>query len=283
MQNTSEIKEKIIQILRLKGPSIPVHIAKEIEQSILFTSAFLSELHSEKKIKMSNLRVGSSPIYFLKNQEHLLEKFSDNLKSKEKEAFLLLKEKKFLIDEEQQPAIRVALREIKDFAIPFQKENKLIWRYLSVPETEFKEITTKSEIETETQILIEDNKKEESLNIFDKKPKKLIKPKKKASQKKGDKFFNRVKEYLSKKSIEIQDIESIGKNELSFIADIEGKRKLILAYNKKKITETDIIKSHKKAKELKLDYIILSLGEPLKKLNVLINAIKDLDKIGRIE
>jgi len=42
IKDTSEIKEKIILILRKNGPSLPVHIAKEIETSILFTSAFLS-------------------------------------------------------------------------------------------------------------------------------------------------------------------------------------------------------------------------------------------------
>ena len=48
VKDTSEIKEKILSILKRRGPSLPVHIAKEIESSMLFTSAFLSELVSEK-------------------------------------------------------------------------------------------------------------------------------------------------------------------------------------------------------------------------------------------
>ena len=161
IQNPAEIKEKIMQVLMIRGPSIPVHIAKEIGQSILFTSAFLSELFSEKKIKQSNLRIGNSPAYFIQGQEFMLEKFSYHLKSREKDAFTLLKEKKFLIDEEQEPAIRVALRAIKDFAVPFQKNNKLIWRYFKIPENEFilkKEITV-SESSDESRVL----------DIFDKK------------------------------------------------------------------------------------------------------------------
>ncbi|MFC1682475.1 hypothetical protein ACFL0X_02575, partial [Nanoarchaeota archaeon] len=72
-------------------------------------------------------RVGSSPVYFLEGQERGLEGFSNHLKSKEKEAFDLLKEKKFLGDSEIEPAIRVALRAIKDFAVPFERDGKVIW------------------------------------------------------------------------------------------------------------------------------------------------------------
>jgi len=137
IQNNLNLKEKILSILQKRGPSLPVHIAKEIDLSMLFASAFLSELVSEKKIKISNMKIGNSPIYFLPGQESMLEKFSQYLKSKEKEAFILLKEKKFLKDKNQDPAIRIALRTIKDFAIAFKKNEEIIWRFFTVSETEF--------------------------------------------------------------------------------------------------------------------------------------------------
>ena len=130
-QDTNIIKEKVISTLKIKGPSLPIHIAKEIEQPMLFASAFLSELISEKKIKMSHMRVGSSPVYYLREQIADLSKFSEYLKSKEKEAFKMLKENRFLEDEILQPAIRVALREIKDFAIPFKKNEKIYQKRLT--------------------------------------------------------------------------------------------------------------------------------------------------------
>ena len=98
VQDTSELKEKILSTFKQRGPSLPVHIAGATGLSILFASAFLSELFSEKKIKISHMKVGSSPIYFLPGQEHLLENFSQYIKGKEKETFLLLKEKKILKD-----------------------------------------------------------------------------------------------------------------------------------------------------------------------------------------
>jgi len=267
-QNSSEIKEKILFLLRKRGPSLPVHIAREIGLSILFASAFLSELVSERRIKISNMKVGNSPIYFIPGQESLLENFSQYLKSKEGDAFILLKEKKFLEDKKQDPAIRVALRAIKDFAIPFKKNEEIFWRYLTIPEKELK-------------IKEKPRKIEEKLDIFDKKPKKTTK--KKTPQKKNDKFFNRVKEFLSKKSIEIVDIESFDKNELILCIKSQGERKLLVAYNKKRINENDIVKANKRALESDLSYIILSLGEPLKKLNSLINAIKNLSTIEKLE
>ncbi len=294
-KDASEIKEKILLILKRRGPSLPVHIAKETELSILFASAFLSELLSEKKIKMSNMKIGSSPIYFISGQEPILEKSSQYLKSKEKDAFTLLKEKRIIKDTEQNPAIRVALRSIKDFAVPFKKDGEIFWRYFTIPESEFKidekqkaRLTQPKAQQEIVRLKIKQSEpvseqiKQKELNIFDK-PKLKPKKRRKPSQKKNDKFFNKVKEFLSQKSIEILDIESFSKNDLFLRINDAGKERLLVAYNKKRINENDIIKAHKKASELNLSYIILSLGEPLKKLSNLINAIKDLRGIEKIE
>jgi len=135
--NALEIKEKMISILNQKGPSLPVHIAKETDLSILFASAFLSELIADKRLKVSSMKVGNSPLYLIPGHESMLENFSDYLKGKEKEAFNLIKEKKFLKDSEMEPAIRVAIREIKDFAIQFKMEGEIYWRYLTENESDF--------------------------------------------------------------------------------------------------------------------------------------------------
>ena len=302
-QDHLQVKEKIISFIKMRGPSLPVHIGKEINTNILFTSAFLSELISEKRLKISRLKVGNSSLYFIPEQESLLEGFSQHLKSKEKEAFELLKQKRILKDSEQHPAIRVALREIKDFAIPFKKNGELYWKYLKVSDMELIELM-KNEIPVKSQTIKEKSpekpiiseqiilpKKEE---IKDKEnyqsmvglKKKIIKKdilNKKIYQKKNDKFFNRVKEFLSKNSIEILDIEDASKDNLILRIKINGKEKLLVAYNKKKIDENDIIKAYKKSSELALEYIIISLGEPSKKINEFIEAVKKLDGIKKIE
>ena len=288
-KDTSEIKQKIINTLKIRGPSLPVHIAKEINMSILFTSAFLSELIAERRIKTSNMKVGSSKLHFLEGQEPNLEKFAHHLSFKEKEAFELLKQKKFLEDEKQVPAIRVALRAIKDFAIPIDRD-KIIWRYYLIPESEYnmekpvpKPLPKIQEIKKEKELGIFDKtaeEKEKTLEI--KKPKKSTR-KSSSTQKKNEKFFDKVKEHLSKRNIEILDIVGFSKNDLTLKVNTNQREYLLVAYNKKRIKEEDIIKASKKASELGLRYIILSLGEPLKKLSNLIEAIKDFAGTEKIE
>ncbi|MEK6833545.1 MAG: hypothetical protein AABY32_05860 [Nanoarchaeota archaeon] len=354
VQNASQIKEKILSTLKIRGPTIPVYLAKEAGVSMLFASAFLSELLSDRKVKMSHMRVGNSPVYYIPGQETQLERFSNHLKSKEKDAFLLLQRKKFLKDSEQSPAIRVALREIKDFAFHFRINDEVFWRYLTTPESEFKQeikpieehkyieakpkpfdkeerklgdkiikdikiedieeirkdnekLEKKKEIEKEENIELaapekpkeeikieeipQEKKKEErevqaKAKHSEEKPKKIkqIKtPKKKSTQKKDNKFFEKIKEFLSKETIEIINVESFKKNEILLRIKSEGKEKLLVAYNKKKISDTDIINANKKASQLNLKYTILSMGEPSKKLSSLIESVQNLEKIEKIE
>ena len=56
----------------------------------------------------------------------------------------------------------------------------------------------------------------------------------------------------------------------------------MIAYNKKRITELDLIKSYKKLSDKNIPYILLSLGDPSKKFTNLIESIKKLDKIEKI-
>ncbi len=293
-------KENILAFVKQKGPSLPVQIAKEIGLSILFTSAFLSELFSEKELKMSNMRVGSSPLYFVQGQEPMLEKFEEHLKSKEREAFALLKERKFLKDLEQLPAIRVALREIKDFAIPFKKDEEIIWRFLTVPETDFKEekkpeVKVVAEKEIVEKPLLEVIKKEEEKPSVEhlvkekKKPQraeqktKTVKRKTPSKSKYDEKFIERVKGFLSKNAVEIINIEGVKKDEIILRIKSNGSEQLLIAYKKKKITEKDIINAAKKAAEMNLKYSVLSMGELPKRVSELIGALQNIKDIGKVE
>ncbi|MEX0920767.1 MAG: hypothetical protein WDZ62_00690 [Candidatus Pacearchaeota archaeon] len=297
-QNTSEIKNKIISILRKNGPSLPVHISKEIQSNSLFTSAFLSELSSEKKIRMSNMKIGSSSLYFLPGQEKYLDKFSHHLKSKEKEAYDILKNKKILKDSEQEPAIRVALRALKDFAIPYKKGEEIFWRFFNISEDEVKD---KKTIEKTTQIPVENaeskNNTNESLNIFDKNnsgkdygekiEKEKISKKKRNSGKTSGKnesdFFMKIKSFLEKNSIVLLDILNFNKKEIILRVEEESEEKILIAYDKKRVNEKDIIKSFDKTKEFGEKYIILIKGSPYKKTKKLLDAVRGLDSVKNLK
>ena len=306
-RNALEIKEKIIIIFKSRGPSLPVHIAKGTDLSILFASAFLSELIGEKKLKISSMKVGSSPLYFLSGQEPMLENFSEYLKGKEKEAFNILREKKFMKDSETEPSIRVALREIKDFAIPFKVEGEIYWKYFTTDESEFVSskfiedkpkffhkiqfVEKKPEVFEETmeesipKAIVEIEKDSPEKTVEKKSARARIKkvaPKKKKT-KENEKFLDLVKEFLSKSSTEIISIEGLKKDELILKVKVRGEEQVLAAYNKRKISEKDIIKASKKASEFNLRYSVLSMGELPRKISELIEALKGIKDIEKIE
>jgi len=152
MEEVSRSKDRILSVLRAKGPCLPVQIAKEIDFSPLFASAFLSELKGEGKVKISNMRVGSSPLYYLPGQEGMLEKFSGYLNQREKEAFFHLRDKKVLEDSEQTPVMRVALRAIKDFAhsskVRVGGESKTYWKYFDMSDEEVARTIRKGSVQS---------------------------------------------------------------------------------------------------------------------------------------
>ena len=273
----NETPEKIARIIERRGPSLPIQIAKEVSMSSLFVSAFLSELSKEKRIKVSHLKVGGSPLYFLAGQEEKLEKFYEYMHPKEAEAFLLLKERKVLKDSEQEPAIRIALRSIRDFAIGFKKDEEIFWRFHSLNKDELEEMFEKT-AKKETKKPDEGAIKEEAKEI------KILKPKKQEIQQKE--FLQEFKNYMSSKNIELVNMEKSDKKEavakIRFNLNPEQVH-LLIAYNKKKISDKDLLKAYKKSLQHKLDYVVLFKGEISKKLKETIEAYKNLVKIEKFD
>ncbi len=134
--NLEDQKQKIIQFIRMRGPNITMRVSNYLRIDSLIASAFLSDLLSDKALKMSSMKVGNSPIYLIPGQENQLENFSQYLPGKEREAFEILKREKVLDDNKQLPAIRVALRAIKDFAFSFEYNGNVFWRFISVNEND---------------------------------------------------------------------------------------------------------------------------------------------------
>ena len=63
-----KVVDKILNFLKFSGPSLAMRIAKNIEQDSIIASAYLSELVEQRKIKISNLKIGTSPLYYLPGQ-----------------------------------------------------------------------------------------------------------------------------------------------------------------------------------------------------------------------
>lgn len=332
--NLSDMKSRINNYIRFRGPSLPIHLSKECKTTLLLASAFLADLVSEKTLKISNLKVGGSPVYFLPGQEAMLEKFHTFLPGRERDAFLMLKEKKILQDDEQEPSIRVALRNIKDFAAPytikFGEKSIILWQFHSLNEEEAKnlisekleniqpkiqekpaeipELSPKVEekiqekpIEEKIQEVREEIKAKleviEEIPIIEhpkqEKPAEIklepifqadkAKPKPKREKPKPDKFLEEIKQYLTGKNIEIVKVEKFDKKEVTAIIKENSKEIFLLAVDKKRIDEQDMLKAHKKSQPLNISYMIISRGEPGKKLKESIEAFKNLERTEKME
>ena len=151
-------KKTILRLISEKGPVIPAQVYKEIGENVLMASALLSEMASEKSIKISSIKIGGSPLYYFEGQEHLLEKYIEKLHEKEQKSIELLKQKKVLMDRLLDPVVRVSLRQLKDFAKAFEVkigENKeVFWKWHSFPSNELepkvKEIWRSTKTPTKT-------------------------------------------------------------------------------------------------------------------------------------
>jgi hypothetical protein len=283
VEKLNSSKQKILFTIRLKGPSLPVQIAKEINFSPLFASAFLSELKDEGKLKISNMRVGSSPLYYLPGQEEMLEKFVPYLNQREKEAFQKLKQERVMEDASQDPVVRVALRAIKDFAIPVKVridgEMKLFWKHFLLSDEEVGEMIEKGGKKKQIKEEIKEEKEEQETSVVTKEPEikqeSLLKEEERplAEKKKemvsGNGFVINLKDYLTRRDIEILHVVSEKKKEFEakvrVNTDLGRQTYYLIAKEKASASDADLARADKKARGEKLPAIFMVPGDLNKK------------------
>lgn len=273
-----ETRERIVEIVKVKGPVLPVQISKEIGTDILMASAHLAELTASKRLKISTIKVGGSPLYYLQGQEVMLQKFTANMNDKEKKAFDLLSQSKILRDAEQEPVIRVALREIKDFAIPLNvthnNNKEMFWKWylanneeaeiLIKQKLQILEKPVERKIEEKVQKDIKEQKPIETIQKQSKeKPKEASKYK---PRDKEDNFLKDIMRFFEKNRINVISSEIIKKNsEIDFLVELPSVVGNLQYYckarNKKKISDSDLSNAYVKGQFKKLPVIVLSPGE----------------------
>ncbi len=294
MEKLNTSKERILSTMRLRGPILPVQVAKEINFSPLFASAFLSELKDESKIKISNMRVGSSPLYYLPGQEGMLEKFVPYLNQREKEAFAKLKQEKILEDSEQDPVVRVALRAIKDFAVPVQvrvgSEMKLFWKYFVLPDEEFESLVSGDAKKAEE---VKEKIEEKLVKVPEAKQETLLKEEERPlAEKKKEKvlengFVINLKDYLSRKDIEILHVVAEKKKEFEakvrINTDFGRQTYYLIAKEKASASDADLAKADKKARGEKLPAVFMVPGELNKKGRQFLEQWGNLVRFEKLE
>lgn len=264
-------REKTLEIVKLKGPLLPVQVAKEIDTDIMFAGAILSELIANGKIKITSVKIGGSPLYYVDSQEQKLQELVKNLNEKDQKTAELLKEKKVLKDSECDSLQRFSLRQIKDFAKSIQvkegNEIELFWKWYLVKDEEAEDLVKKI-IGKEEKVIekpVEEKPEEIEKEIEEKKPKIKEKIKKEV---KPDLGLKNVHEYFSNNNIKILNADVINKNkEINYIVEVNseiGAINFFVKYrDKKKLNEGDLSLALNEAKNMPL--IFLTTGSLNKK------------------
>lgn len=278
--NLAEKKQQILEIIKKEGPCLPSSVANKIGIPLLLTSAFFSEMKAEKMLKISNLKIGGSPLYYVEGQEAQLENFIKYLELKEQEAFELLKKAKVLDETTLEPAHRVAFRNMKDFAYPInvktENDEKTFWCFYTIKQEDASkkiyELLKKEKVEKK-----EAEKKEEK--EAEKKEEKKLEEKKlekgKARKRVRENVKLKVKSWLDAKKFAVeQELDD------DFIVSIDseiGKLSfLIVPRLKKTINEADLSLAYQQGQDAKMPVLLLTNGKLSKK------AQAYLEKLGRL-
>ncbi|MGM5481431.1 MAG: hypothetical protein ACQESE_03395 [Nanobdellota archaeon] len=140
-------KNDIITLLKQKGPLVPTEIKSKVGGDTIIVGAILSEQTSKGVIKISHMKRGASPFYYLPGQEAQLEKHKELLDPKDQQTLDMLRERKVLQDASLELFHRVSLRRLKDFAKELNVNTiygeLLFWRYHLTREQEALDILEK--------------------------------------------------------------------------------------------------------------------------------------------
>jgi len=295
----NENYEKVLALVKNKGPVLPVQVVKEIGGNTFFAGALLSQLVDEKKIFLSFVKIGSSPVYYASGQEAKLQDLYKYLHEKEQKSFDLLKKEGVLRDDILEPITRVTLRNIKDFAVPLEVtvngEVYLFWKWYLLADNEtnskidhiLEATINKEEIKHEEivehkaetiapehheiQAHIEMEKEIEPIKDI---PKEIVAEIKKEKEivfiSDKDEFMKKIHDYFEETKIKILNCSIIKKNaEIDFIIEVPSAVGVLeyfcKARNKKRCNEGDLSMAYLQGQLKKLPVLMITAGDITKR------------------
>jgi hypothetical protein len=294
-------EDQVIRIVATKGPIIPIQVVREVGGNTMFAGAILSQLVDKKRVFVSSVKVGGSPLYYIRGQEHRLQEFSKYLNEKDRQTYELLKQKKILRDNEQSPLVRVSLRSIKDFAVPlevkFGEQSEIFWKWYLLNEESARELIgaclnigrkireekkleekkVEREADRQLQNFVEEKAEvrpgETAKDIKKEESPVVVKEEKIAT---NDAFAAKIIDFLKRREIIIKRLETKKKNsELDMILLIPSSVGNIEYYcnakNKKRITDSDISSVYVQGQLKKLPAMLLTAGDLTSKARELLS------------
>ncbi len=282
--------DKVLDVVK-QGPTVPAKVAKVVGGDTMIVGAILSTLISQGTVKVSTMKMGGSPLYYIPEQEDKLEQFTSLLNEKDRRTFQLLKDKKVLGDSEQDPLIRVSLRAIKDFAKQFEFEyggkKEICWRYFLVPKEEALGIldSLASERKDRQSAEIKETERKEAyieptpIEISIGKPKaheehtKIVAAHAEYTEKTSkEDFLSSIKTYLLSRKLDIITAEKIKKSEYSLVLKNHDTNEYIYckAKDKKSINDGDLASAYVFAQNKKMTCMFLTSGILTKKASSIV-------------
>ncbi|QQG39077.1 MAG: hypothetical protein HYS32_01300 [Candidatus Woesearchaeota archaeon] len=288
--------DRAYDFVKRNGPVLPIKISKSINTNVIMASAVLSVLVSDKKVKLTHENIGGSPLYYVQGQEtRLQDTLGEKYNGVKREAYLMIKENKVLRDGDLSIPVRLALREMKDFAVPLDvnigKGIERYWRWylinnnqvkeILIPKTKVEEVAVKEEIVKPNEVKVKKKTEDKPKLIVQKSEKAREEPKievKQVEVKEEEKedvktkigFYNDVDSYFTENKVIILKEEIVKRDkDFNFVVEIPSSlgnlKYFVKVRNKKKISDADLSLAFSQAQQENLPMIFLTNGEITKK------------------
>jgi len=293
----ADYRDQILSLAQAK-PLLPGDVAKSLNTDLIMASAMLSELSANKKLRISRLKVGSSPLYFIPEKESMLENYTNSLNEKDRKTVEILKMNKILRDSALDPLTRVSLRQISDFSKPIEVkqdgQSELFWKWFLTSDSEAElmirqiiepskpEIKSLPVVQKDAQLhLVDLNLHQESVALVQNVEKKVVAPSQTHLEKPISKntFFASISSFFGANKIKVIEQKEIKKlNDYDFIVELPSSVGMLTYYckarNKKKIVDADVSNAFVQGQLKKLPVILLSNGELHKNAKELLQQLK---------
>lgn len=273
-----DYREQILMLAQHK-PLLPNDVAKSLNTNMLMASAMLSELTATKKLRISRLKVGSSPLYFLPEKEVQLQDYINYLQEKDRQTALALQQHKIMQDNAQDPLTRVSLRQITDFSRPLQVKTGdsevLFWKWYLVSDDDAKKLIQdlvtpiEKSIPKEQPVVFSPELKVAQLQV-------IIAPKKSSIPKEN--FSDRVESFFYVSKIIVVEKKVLKRGLCEFVVEVPSPVGSLTFYckarNKKKLSDADVSQAFVEGQLRKLPVLIVTDGELNKKAKELLSQLK---------
>ena len=302
-------RDAVLNYVKGRGPLLPSEMKQALGSDTTILGAILSELAAAKLVKITHTKRGGSPFYFAPGQEAKLEQIQQFLNEKDRRTVEKLKRERIIRDKGQDPLTRVSLRNIKDFAIPFETEylglKELFWKYYLASSEEVSQVTQRikqigkqSVIQERPQqtiqrdqpirqdpivqrTVIQEKEIVRPQPVIEREEKKIVIPKQQTlapeEKKPEGSFWEELEQYFKKNRIKVIEQKIVRKNsDYEFLLEIPSAVGNLVyfckAKRKKKTNDGDLSSVYLHANGKKLPALYLTTGELTKKANQFIKG-----------